>query len=208
MENRLRIRPSVLTWIEVFRKRHSTNFPLAQDAAAPFLITIFDNWWYEDSRTDDSEDFLWMRLQFKVNRLGTRDKWVTFAHEMNCQTPSGLSFVMVSNTWTQLSLKKESSVRRRWSWPLRHAPQPVCVDAELGSLQNVVDEIFTIPNGEEFWEPYVYIIGSWSTNSKHVCALRWHVHSHNDLHRGQPGKSSSCSCRSQVRRLQLKQQNL
>ena len=67
----LKVRPSVLTWIEVFRKRHRANFPLAQDAAAPFLITFFDNWWYEDSGTDEPGDFLWTRLQFKVNRLGT-----------------------------------------------------------------------------------------------------------------------------------------
>ena len=33
----------------------------------------------------------------------------------------------------------------------------LCVSMlELGSLQNVDDEFFTIPNGEEFWEPYVF----------------------------------------------------
>ena len=32
----LEVRPSVLTWIEVFRKRHRANFPLVQDAAALF----------------------------------------------------------------------------------------------------------------------------------------------------------------------------
>ena len=68
-------------------KRHRTNFPLAQ---APFLITFFDNWWYEDSGTDESKDFLWTRLQFEP----LRDKSVTYAHEMNRQAPSGLSFVM------------------------------------------------------------------------------------------------------------------
>ena len=35
-----------------------------------------------------------------------RDKWVTFAHVMYRQAPSGLSFVMVSNTWTRLSLEE------------------------------------------------------------------------------------------------------
>ena len=82
---------------------------------APVLVTFFKNWWYEDNGTDESEGFLWTRLQFKVNRLGTasassleplRDKWVTFAHEMNRQAPSGLSFVTVSNTWTRLSLEE------------------------------------------------------------------------------------------------------
>ena len=43
-----------------------------------------------DSGTDESGDFLWTRLQFKINRLGTasassleplRDKWVTFTHK-------------------------------------------------------------------------------------------------------------------------------
>ena len=46
VECRRGIRPSVRMWI-VFQKRHKANFPLAQDAAAPFLITFFDNWWYE-----------------------------------------------------------------------------------------------------------------------------------------------------------------
>ena len=109
------VRPSVLTWIKVFRKRHRANFPFAQDAAAPFLITFFDKWWYEDSGTDESGDFLRTRLPFKVNRLGTtsassleplRDKRVTFAHEMYRQAPSGLSFVMVSHTWTRLFLEE------------------------------------------------------------------------------------------------------
>ena len=63
VESRLEIRPSVLTLIEVFRKRHSEKFPLAQDTAAPFLITFFNNWWYENSGTDESEDFLWTQLQ-------------------------------------------------------------------------------------------------------------------------------------------------
>ena len=41
VESRLEIRPSVLTLIEVFRKRHSEKFPLAQDTAAPFSHNIF-----------------------------------------------------------------------------------------------------------------------------------------------------------------------
>ena len=36
----------------------------------------------------------------------------------------------------------------------------LCVSMlELSSLQNVDDEFFTIPNGEEIWAPFVYIIG-------------------------------------------------
>ena len=63
----------------------------------------FRNWWCKDCGTDESEDFLWTRLQFKVNRLGTasarsleplQDNWVTFVHGINRQAPSGLSFVM------------------------------------------------------------------------------------------------------------------
>ena len=169
MESRLGIRPSVLTWIEVFRKRHRANFPLAQVAAAPFLITFFDNWWYEDNGTDESENFLWTRLQFKVNRLGTasvssleplRDKWVTFAHEMKCQAPNGLSFVMVSNTWTRLSLEEmvvgsttlvlaftpcaSTCVCRCWSW---------------ARFKGANDEFFATPDGKKSWEPYDYITG-------------------------------------------------
>ena len=37
----LKVRLSVLTWIEVFQKRYRANFPFALDAAAPFLITLF-----------------------------------------------------------------------------------------------------------------------------------------------------------------------
>ena len=37
----LEVRLSVLTWIEVFRKRYRAYVPFAQDAAAPFLITPF-----------------------------------------------------------------------------------------------------------------------------------------------------------------------
>ena len=62
VESRRGIRLSVRMWI-VFRKRQKANFPLAQDAAAPFLITFFDNCWYEDSGTAESEEFLWTRLQ-------------------------------------------------------------------------------------------------------------------------------------------------
>ena len=58
------------TWDSTFRpnvdrvpETSQSNFPLAQDAAAPFLITFFDNWWYEDSGTAEPEDFLWTRLQ-------------------------------------------------------------------------------------------------------------------------------------------------
>ena len=105
----LEVRPSVLTWIKVFRKRHRADFPIAQDAAAPFLKTFFDNWWYEDNGTDESGDFLWTRLKFKINRLSTasassleplQDKWVTFAHEMNRQ--AGLDLVP-SLTWSRKS---------------------------------------------------------------------------------------------------------
>ena len=53
----LEVPPSVLTWIEVFRKRHKANFPFAQDAAAPFLITFFDNWWYETAGPTSLETF-------------------------------------------------------------------------------------------------------------------------------------------------------
>ena len=62
VESRRGIRLSVRMWI-VFRKRQKANFPLAQDAAAPFLITFFDDCWYEDSGTAESEEFLWTRLQ-------------------------------------------------------------------------------------------------------------------------------------------------
>ena len=85
-----------------------------------------------------------------------RDKWVTFANEMNRQAPSGL----VSNTWTRLSLEERgvgsstlvlaftpcasTCVCRCWSW---------------ARFKGVDDEFFPTPDGEEFWEPYDYITG-------------------------------------------------
>ena len=61
------------------------------------------------------------------------------------------------------------------------------------------DEFLATPDGEEFWEPYDYITGfivnqlhlevgiarNDAITKEHVCAFRWHVHSHSDLHRGQ-----------------------
>ena len=101
----------------------------------------------------------WARHRQAVSSL-LRDKWVTFAHEMNFQAPSGLSFVMVSNTWTRLSLEERvvgsstlvlacrpcasTCVCRCWSW---------------ARFKGVDDEFFTTPNGEEFWEPYDHITG-------------------------------------------------
>ena len=73
---------------------------MTKTVTAPFLITFFAYGQYEDSGTDEPGDFLWTRLQFKVNRLGTA------AHVMYRQAPSGLSFVMVPNTWTRLSLEE------------------------------------------------------------------------------------------------------
>ena len=99
----------------MFRKRYKSASLLHRTPQRLFSQPLFVNWWYEDNGTDEPEDFLWTRLQFKINRLGTalarsleplRDKCVTFAHVMYRQAPSGLSFVMVSNTWTRLSLEK------------------------------------------------------------------------------------------------------
>ena len=72
----------------------------------------------------------------------------------------GLSFVMVSNTWTRISLEEKvvgsstlvlaftpcasTCVCRCWSW---------------ARFKGVNDEFFTTPVGEEFSEPYDYITG-------------------------------------------------
>ena len=55
-----------------------------------------------------------------------------------------------------------SSVLRRWSWPLRHAPQPVCVKTGAGLFffkKKVDDEFFATPDDEEFWKPDDYVTG-------------------------------------------------
>ena len=101
--------------------------------------------------------------------------------------------------------KRGSSVLRRWSWPLRHAPQPVCVDAGAG----LASKAWTTSSSQlqmvkSSGNPTTTSLVSLSTNStwkwasperchhgKHVCALRWHVHSHSDLHRGQAGHIES-----------------
>ena len=125
----------------------------------------------EDSKTDESKDFLWTRLQFKVNRLGTssatcleplRDKWVTFTIEMNRQAPSGLSFVMYPTRGPGYPWRN-----CRWFYdagPGFYAmrPQPVCVKAGAG----LTSKAWTTNSLQlQMGEPYDYITGFLPTNS-------------------------------------------
>ena len=141
---------------------------------------------------------------------------------MNRQAPSGLSFVMYPITWTWLSLEKLSLVLRRWSWPLRHAPQPVCVKAGAG----LTSKAWTTNSLQlQMGEPYDYITGFLPTNSTWKWASLGTMPSRKTRLRSslacvfvqRPSSWASrahrspCSCRwtcSQVRRLQLKQQKL
>ena len=117
----------------------------------------------------------------------------------------GLSFVMVSNTWTRISLEEKvvgsSTLVLAFT---RCASTCVCRCWSWARFKGVNDEFFTTPVGEEFSEPYDYITGFIVTNStwkwasperchrgKHVYALRWHVHSHSNLHRGHAGHIES-----------------
>ena len=100
---------------------------------------------------------------------------------------------------------KRRSVLRRWSWPLHHAPQPVCVDAGAG----LASKAWTTSSSQlqlvrSSRNPATTSLVLLSTNStwkwasperchrgKHVCALRWHVHSRSDLHSGHAGHIES-----------------
>ena len=146
--------------------------------------------------------------------------------KLNCQAP-----IVYPSSWCPtrklgFSWKRWSSVLRRWSWPLRHAPQPVCVSRlELSSLQRRGRRVLRN-----------------SKLSRILGALQLHHwfhcqptppgcgHHRNDAIRrnmfalfvsmcirtatfivGKPNTSSPCSCHwtcSQVRWLQLKQQKL
>ena len=115
-----------------------------------------------------------------------QDKRVTLAHEMNCQAPIACPSSWCPTRKLGYSWKRCLLVLRRWSWPLRHAPQPLCVEAgaELASKACTTSssQLQMVKNSGNHTTTSLLSLSTNSTwmwasperchQDKHVCALR------------------------------------
>ena len=147
---------------------------------------------------------------------------MTLAHEMNRQAPIACPSSWCPTRGLRYSWKRWSSVLRRWSLPSRHAPQPVCVEAEAGLASKAwttrSSQLQMVKNsGNPHWfhcQPTPPGSGQHRNDAirENTFALFVSICIRTATFIvGKPNTSSPCSCRwtcSLVRWLQLKQQKL